>query len=102
MHATFHTEPLAPPHSGAGRKIRRPLPAGAYGDVMDLSYITQVSARDGREWDVVPGTVRTASLATLSGRQEFIEFVAGGQRHYLDLAHLACMSEPAERPREGL
>lgn len=69
---------------------------------MDLSYITRVRTRDGQEWHVTPGTARTASLATLSGRQDFIEFIADGERHYLDLSHLAMMSEPAERPRDEL
>lgn len=67
---------------------------------MDLSFITRIQSRNGQEWHVTPGTVRTASLATLSGRQEFIEFVAGSERHFLDLSQLAAMSEPAERPRD--
>lgn len=88
-----------------GRKVFSPRRAiwmrsgarPAYSRVMDLTGVTTIYSRSGVSWEALPGSVRTASLQTLTGKHDFLEFIVDGDRMYIAVAEVALMRAPDSR-----
>lgn len=83
--------------SRCARNWRTARRAPPYPRHMDLTGITHITSRQGTTWDAEPGSVRTASLQTLTGRHDFLEFINGDERVFIAVADLMTLRGPAQR-----